>query len=342
MQNVNLFTIFVTGLVTGGLSCLAVQGGLLASCLASRVERNEGQPARNDALPILTFLTSKLVAYTILGFLLGSLGSVMQLSLTAKVVMQFAVVIFMIGTALNMLDVHPIFRYFVIQPPRFLTRMIRNRAKSADMFAPAILGAATVFIPCGTTQAMMALAIATGQPVLSAAIMAAFILGTSPVFFTLGFLTAKLGDTMHAVFMKVAAVAIIGLALFNLDGALALSGSQVTIGSSLRDAYCTISVCRGSSSAINTTPSTDVTIVLSDIGYSPAELTIPKGEKITLHLKNDNARGCIQAFTIPSLSVQELVRTGSTRDVTFTAPATAGDLPFMCSMGMYRGTFKVI
>src|SRR5512136_1886236 len=38
---------FVTGLTTGGLSCLAVQGGLLASSMAHEVEQSvQNQPAR--------------------------------------------------------------------------------------------------------------------------------------------------------------------------------------------------------------------------------------------------------------------------------------------------------
>src|SRR5215211_2495897 len=35
-----LFVAFVTGLTTGGLSCLAVQGGLLASSLAHQIEQD--------------------------------------------------------------------------------------------------------------------------------------------------------------------------------------------------------------------------------------------------------------------------------------------------------------
>ena len=34
----NLWTVFLTGLFTGGLTCLAVQGGLLASTIAQREE----------------------------------------------------------------------------------------------------------------------------------------------------------------------------------------------------------------------------------------------------------------------------------------------------------------
>src|SRR5581483_357219 len=157
----NLWTIFLTGLFVGGLTCMAVQGGLLAATIAQREEERLKEDAKNGAIfPIVAFIVAKLVAYTVIGFLLGLLGSAFQLSLSVRTILQFAVVIFMVGTALNILEVHPIFRYFVIQPPRFLTRLVRNQSKSKNIFAPALLGAFTVFIPCGTTQAMLALAIA--------------------------------------------------------------------------------------------------------------------------------------------------------------------------------------
>lgn len=223
----SLIGIFLTGLFVGGLTCMAVQGGLLAATIAQREEERLKDKTKetNSALPILAFLASKLAAYTILGFLLGLLGSVFQLSLTARTILNFAVVIFMVGTALNILEIHPIFRYFVIQPPRFLTRLIRKQSKSKDIFAPALLGAFTVAIPCGTTQAMMALAIASGKPLNGGAIMFAFILGTTPLFFILGYMATKLGDTLHQKFMRLAALAILLLAVFNLNNALALTGS---------------------------------------------------------------------------------------------------------------------
>src|SRR6266542_6316039 len=73
---------FITGLTTGGLSCLAVQGGLLASSLAHQIEQDyieqstqhkkqrgkKAQPGPSprvsSAVPILLFLIAKIVAYT--------------------------------------------------------------------------------------------------------------------------------------------------------------------------------------------------------------------------------------------------------------------------------------
>src|SRR6266571_8284684 len=102
MGNTSLIGIFLTGLFVGGLTCMAVQGGLLAATIAqSEEERLKEKVKKGNALPILGFLGAKLTAYTLLGFLLGWLGSAFQLSLTAQTILQFAIVIFMVGTALN-------------------------------------------------------------------------------------------------------------------------------------------------------------------------------------------------------------------------------------------------
>lgn len=343
----NFWTIFATGLFTGGLTCLAVQGGLLAATIVQR----EGDRLKDkslqagNVLPILSFLISKLIAYTILGAVLGLFGSVFQLSLTFQVIMQIAVAVFMIGTALNLLNVHPIFRYFIIQPPKFLMKIVRNETKSKSIFAPAILGAFTIFIPCGTTQAMMALAIGSASPVLGAMIMFLFILGTSPTFFTLGFLATKLGDMFKGAFMKFAALTIIILAVFNLNSAIALSGSSFSLNNIFEDIKCTVfSVCSvlAGSSEVKEEVVEKATIELNDSGYSPEIFTVRAGSKITLTLDNKNAQGCIQSFTIPKLGIQKVVRTGTTETVEFTAPGEKGDLAFMCGMGMYRGNIKII
>lgn len=353
----NIWTVFLTGLLTGGLTCLAVQGGLLATSVAQREQRrleekiHSGDPDHiGHALPILFFLIAKLAAYTMLGFLLGWFGSLFQLSLTAKVIMQFFVGIFMIGTALSLLDVHPVFRYFIIQPPKFLTRMVRKESKSTEFFSPALLGAFTVFIPCGTTQAMMALAIASGSAVAGATILSVFVLGTSPVFFILGYFATRLGSLLHAKFMTLAAFAILLLAVFNINSAAALSGSSVTLETVWHGMYCGFfSICEDSplykrpgQVAAATAPVNEATVTIHSSGYNPDKLIVKAGSRVTLHLVNTNGGGCIQAFTIPKLGIEKVIRQGTSDTIQFLAPPTAGKLAFMCSMGMYRGEIEVI
>lgn len=352
MESTNLIVVFSTGLFAGALTCLAVQGGLLATSIAQREEEKlkdkmlrRGSAQAGNALPILSFLVAKLGAYTILGFLLGWFGSLFQLSLTANIILQLAVGIFMLGTALNLLNVHPIFRYFIIQPPRFLTRMVRNQSKSGDFFGPAVLGAFTVIIPCGTTQAMMALSIASGNPLSGTAIMFAFVLGTSPLFFILGYLATRLGDAMQQKFMKFAAYAIILLAVFNINNTVALTGSSLTLNNLWTNFYCTFTFC-DKDFAPNVQAATavsDATITINNYGYTPDNLTVKAGSLVTLRLVNNGGGGCTQAVTIPKLRIQKIVPIGTSDTIVFTAPDEPGtQLAFMCSMGMFRGVINVI
>src|SRR5213078_3559935 len=64
-DNASLLVVFLTGLLAGGLTCLAIQGGLLATAVAQRVD--EDVPGTGvlagKAAPILMFVGAKLVAY---------------------------------------------------------------------------------------------------------------------------------------------------------------------------------------------------------------------------------------------------------------------------------------
>ena len=309
---------------------MAVQGGLLASTIAQGTEtREKKKREKGNALPIIIFLVSKVLAYTILGFLLGWFGSLLQLSLPIQILMQLVVVIFMIGTALNILEVHPVFRYFVIQPPKFLARLVRRQSKGTDIFAPGILGAFTIFIPCGTTQAMMALAIASGNPFVGASILFFFILGTAPLFFLLGYFATKLSTVQHGRFMRIAAFAILILAIFNLNNALSLTGKGI-----LPNPRSTI---MNSNKA-----TTEATINIEPAGYNPPSITLQSNSQVTLNIVNKGAYTCASAFTIPDLGIQKIVQPGSTERIQFKTPDSAAQIPFMCSMGMYRGVINVV
>lgn len=315
---------------------MAVQGGILVSAL-SREE--ELYPAGSRAWGVAAFLLAKLIAHAVLGFFLGWAGSLIGLSPRAQAIGIGFASLFMIGTALSFLDVHPIFRYFVIQPPRFLTKFIRGKAKAGGVFAPFLIGLLSIFIPCGTTQAMMALAAGTGSPWWGMVVLSVFVLGTGPLFFLLGVSIDVIKATLKEKFGVVAATLVMVLAIINLNAALTLYGSRVTLKSLAQSVYCAVSFCPVDANALDSTTTPTITFWLN--GYKIDNPVIPKGEPITLTLTNTAGQGCVQAFTIPALDLQEVVPVGATKTLTFTAPDSAGELAFSCSMGMYGGTFIV-
>ncbi|QQG43572.1 MAG: sulfite exporter TauE/SafE family protein [Candidatus Daviesbacteria bacterium] len=338
----DLWLIFITGLTVGGLTCLAVQGGLLASTIAVREEEDlEGGSRRKHTIfATVAFLLAKLAAYTILGFILGSFGGALNISSNVQIFMQLIAGLYMIAIALDLLKVHPIFRYALIQPPRFLTKMVRNQARSREIFAPAFLGAMTIFIPCGTTLAMETLAISSANAFWGAAIMAAFVLGTMPLFFGVGFLTTILGDNFQGRFLRLAGLLVLYLGIISANGALVAAGSPISLPSITVDLSG-----NGGYTGGNTQTNIPVTqnpqILITSSGYGPNYVRVKAGEAVNLTLKSVNAYSCALSFRIPSLGINRNLQPNDTQLVAFT-PTQKGQIPFSCSMGMYRGVIEVI
>ena len=343
-----LVVAFITGITTGGLSCLAVQGGLLASSLAHQIEQDyveqsahhkgKASVRSNSAFPILLFLISKLVAYTLLGALLGWLGSYLTLSPMTRAMLMMAIGIFMIGNALRMFNVHPIFRYFSIEPPKFITRYIRRTAKGTDTFTPLFLGALTVFIPCGITQAMMATALGTGSAAMGAALMFAFVLGTSPVFFIIAYLTTELGARLEKFFMRFVAVVVLILGFTTLNSGLNVLGSPFSFQNLTRNLIPSESV----SDPVAESPQTSATageifLNVNNDGYFPRSLSAPADTAVTLNLVTNQTYSCARDFVIPSLDVYELLPDTGTMQVSIPAQPKGTTMFFTCSMGMYTG-----
>lgn len=347
---------FITGLTTGGLSCLAVQGGLLASSLALQIEQDVAKmphkPARKGAasartargvqaaLPIGLFLLAKLVVYTLLGALLGLLGSFLSFDPITRALLMIGIAIFMLGNALRMLNVHPFFRIFAIEPPKFITRYIRRTSKNGtDLASPLFLGALTVFIPCGVTQAMMAAALGTGSAAFGAALMFAFTLGTSPVFFAVAYLTTKIGEKLEAYFMRFVAVVLLLLGLVTFDSALNLLGSPLSFANITRS----VLPAAAESSQSPLTPaeaSADLVLSVENNGYFPAVLRAKAGETVTIELVTNKTYSCARDFVIPALKYYQLLPDTGRVTVEIPPQPEGTVMRFTCSMGMYTGQIE--
>ena len=367
---------FVTGLTTGGLSCLAVQGGLLAGSLAQQIEHDirnvpgtskaPGAYGRTTALPIVLFLLAKLVAYTLLGALLGLAGSLLTLDPITRAVLMLAIGVFMVGNALRMFDVHPIFRIFNLEPPKLITRYIRRTAKGqTNLFTPLFLGALTVLIPCGVTQAMMAAALGAGSPIAGAALMFAFVLGTSPIFFLAAYLATQLGARLERYFLRFVAIVVLILGLVSIESGLNLLGSPISFANltaNLRSAPVVapaavqptptapvpgvkataaaptaVQATTGAATAAPTPSVQALEVRVANNGYVPNKLIAPANQKVALNLVTNKTTSCARDFVIPSIKFYQLLPTTGRVTVDIPPQKTGTVMRFACSMGMYTG-----
>jgi sulfite exporter TauE/SafE len=355
----NLWFIFLTGLTSGGVSCAAMQGGILASTIANQ-KRAEGKKITSDAAPnsfdigdwgpVASFLTAKLIAHIILGFFLGWLGSTISLTLGMRLFFQGFAALFMFASAMNLLEVHPIFRYIVIAPPKFARRLIKNNTTADRLFAPGLLGLLTILIPCGVTQAMEILAISAGSPLQGALIMGSVVLGTSPVFVLIGVATAKLSEVWRVYFLRSAAILLIGMALYSINGILQVSDSPYSLQRmgprlvKLLPPYETSSPKSKISdpNVLVENGVQKVTISITNRGYSPRTFRVQKDVPVELTLETEGqVYSCATAFTFKAFNISEFLGPTDSKVKNFT-PTEKGVFTFACSMGMYSGTMEVI
>ncbi|MFZ3131888.1 MAG: sulfite exporter TauE/SafE family protein, partial [Desulfosporosinus sp.] len=195
---------------------------------------------------------------------------------------------------------------------------------------PALLGFLTVLIPCGVTQAMMLLAISSGSAFLGGLTMFFFILGTSPVFFLIGLAATSL--LKNKAFAIVASLFVLILGVMSINSGQILRGSVHTFQN-----YWKVVADSGDNDLLGN----KVNIQVLDGGYKADVNTLKVGVPVTLKLTTNGTRGCVRAFTIPTLNITKILPETGTTTIEFT-PTRVGLLTYTCSMGMYSGSFNVV
>lgn len=345
----SLWAAFATGLLAGGASCAAVQGGLLAGVVARRRAPEAASPGRRhtrstpdptaggDVVPVAGFLAGKLVSHAALGAVLGTLGSAVELGFRARSVLQIGAGVVMLLLAADLLGLPGAHR-LVPQPPAAWGRLVRRSGRWGGALGPAALGAATILIPCGVTLSMEFLAIASGSPLQGAGIMAAFVLGTSPLFAALGYAARRSATALRGRLALLAGVAVLVAGLWSVNAGLTLRGSSFAPASawrSLRGAQPALAAA----APVTADGQQRVVITVRPRSYTPSRVTVRAGVPTALVFRSDGARGCTSAIVFPTLGVERMLPAeGET--VIDVGPLRAGTHRFSCAMGMYGGTIE--
>jgi sulfite exporter TauE/SafE len=322
----------IIGLVAGASSCLAVTGGLLIALAAKHNELHQAESPWQKFKPLLHFNLGRLLSYFVLGGLVGVLGQSITLSTRMSGAVNIAVALLMLYLALSILDIIPKGN-FLIRPPKKLSRWIANLSESAHPAAPFALGAFTFFLPCGFTQSLQLAALASGSFLTGALTMLVFALGTLPSLLGISAISSTARGSFSKIFLRFSGALVLLLALFNLNSGFALTGFD------LSRVFATGNQPTVSSPTVNGGVQ-EVSMVITRYGYEPQNLTIKAGVPVRWKVDGTGAAGCTSIMTIPSLNVSQALHSGE-NIIEFTAP-NKGQLAFMCSMGMVRGSFNVM
>ncbi len=324
--------IFIIGLVAGTSSCLAVTGGLLIALAAKHNELHQAETSWQKFKPLMHFNIGRLVSYFVLGGLVGVLGQSITLSTRMSGYMNIIVAFIMLYLAFSILEIIPK-GSFPIRPPKKLSRWIANLSESDHPAAPIALGAFTFFLPCGFTQSLQLAALASGSFLTGGLMMFVFALGTLPSLLGISAISSTASGTFSRVFLRFSGALVLLLALFNLHSGFALTGVDLsTVFGNDNNQAGTMPILNGSVQ--------EISMRVTSNGYEPSNLTIKAGVPVRWKVDGTGAAGCTSIMTIPSLNISQALRTGE-NVIEFTAPKK-GQLAFMCSMGMVRGSFNVI
>ena len=137
---------FIIGVVASISTCMAVTGGLLIAAGAKFNEANPALTAFEKFKPHLYFNAGRLISYTVLGGIIGAVGSALLLSQEANGVIILAVSLVMVVLGLQMLRLLPRVR---LLPRRYIkTRLAKRLDEYAIQNAKVgafLLGASTFF-----------------------------------------------------------------------------------------------------------------------------------------------------------------------------------------------------
>jgi len=291
----------------------------------------------DDLAPVGGFLGGKLASHTLLGLALGALGTVVQLSVGIRATAQILAGVLIVVFGLAQLGVRG-FKNIRVEPPAVFTRFVRGRARSQSAIAPAILGFFTILIPCGVTLSVEALALTSGSPWAGAAIMAVFVLGTSPLFAALGYAARKAATAWQGRLAIATGLVVLAMGAYTLNGGLTLIDSPFaatnlaqTLGLTAGPASAeTVSVAEGRQTAVMTARTGD---------YSPGNIQVVAGIPTTLLVRSDNVTGCVRSLIVRGKQYI-LPEDGDTPiDLGVLEP---GELRYRCGMGMYTGKLTIV
>lgn len=329
--------VVLLGMTAGFSTCMALVGGLVLG-FTSRYRENHPELSRlRSFVPNIYFNIGRVVGFFLLGGLLGEIGSVVKISPFVDGLLLLFVAFVMLFIGLQLTEISPVASKINFTLPKFLSNFAlfrSNKSGEYSHFGTVIAGTLTFFLPCGFTQAVQLVAIASGNFISGALLMSLFAIGTAPGLLLVGSIASFAKGSFATKLFRFMGVFVVVLALVNLTASFNLLGLQLPKFES--------TPAGGTKSVQVATQSGGEQIIKMDVtqyGYSPNHFTVKKGIPVSWQINVKDISTCASYILATDMNIQQLLRKDE-NTLTFT-PTEVGTLHFTCSMGMYSGDFTV-
>ena len=304
LENASYAVLFVVGMLTS-IHCVGMCGGImLTQSLSKNSIIKENQSKFKTLMPAILYNAGRVTSYTIIGGIVGALGSVLSLSLNVKAGLQIVSGLFMIIMGLNMTG-FSMFRKFNIKLP-WSSCKIKNKPK-----APFLVGMLNGLMPCGPLQTMQLYALGTGSATSGALSMFVFSLGTVPLMLVFGAISGLLSKGYTKQLLKFSGVLVVILGIIMGNRGLALAGVGVPNMSTLAQ---TLSGSEANAAQSNITKATIengvqvIRITADNNGYTPDAIYVQKDIPVKLIIEGNQLNSCNNGVVIPSLNIEKTIK----------------------------------
>lgn len=336
-QNIGLLAAFGIGLLVS-MHCVGMCSSFVTSYSLKAKEDGLGGHKIH-----LIYNFGRVLSYTLIGGVLGLIGSAFIINQTFRGIIAIFAGVFMILFALNLMGL-----FKINLTPTFIYRIIgsiihgnykkEDAEKSSKGKAPFIVGLMNGLMPCGPLIAMELYALGTGNFFEGAGVMMFFGLGTVPAMFGLGTIIEKLSKEWTGKMLKISGIVILVLGLLTISRGLAFSGTDIGgISSSIIP-----SENMGDSNQNFSPEIVDgKQIIKMDVtasGYSPNKLLFKPGIPIKWIINAKTLTGCNREIIVRDYNLDIKLKQGE-NIVEFTPKEGDDKISFSCWMGMIQGAF---
>ena len=326
--------VLLIGVVAGLSTCMAIVGGMVLALSARYSEMHPESSPWQKFVPNVYFNIGRIGGFALLGAILGALGSTVQLSSVSIGALMIVVALVMLLIGLQLLELFPRLSAWKLMLPKSIAQAlgIQSHAKKEYSHSRVMLaGALTFFLPCGFTQAVQLFVVTQGSPMIGALSMGAFALGTAPGLLGIGGISAAATGGFRKFFFKAAGLIVIALGIFNFQNGMTL----MKLGSASK-----VGVEQKNEANVPAKDAQVVRITQKGNGYFPNQVTVKRGKPVRLIIDSVESYSCAVSLSIPKAGIRKTLKPGE--NVFEFTPDKSGDIPFSCSMGMYRGVINVI
>ena len=305
--------LLMVGVLTS-FHCIAMCGGI---ALSQSIDATN----HSKMMPSFLYNAGRVISYTLIGGIVGGLGSVISPTGQFKGIVAVGAGIFMVLFGLKMLNLFVLPGWLRLPVPHISMGGI----KTTGPMRPLIVGLANGFMPCGPLQTMQLYALGTGSVLQGAISMFFFSLGTTPLLFAFGAITSMISGGVGKKMMKAGAILVMVLGIIMINRGLALSGVAASPGSVITSAEQRNEIRMEDGKQI-------IDLTITSRNYIPSTPLVQVGIPARIYLDVQGINGCNNPLVIPQYGIEKDLTSGEAF-IDFT-PDKEGSITITCWMGM--------